>query len=393
MEPEVPPPAPNAVPTEDAANDPLSDFPALAGAVRPAVPLGPPEPGSVEWFFLGANGLRAGWSIAIFLPLLSIFASIAGALLFLTHLVGRNADSSRNASFWGELAMVIGMAAAAAIVAFIEQRRLNLLEYNLIDSRRWRHLLVGSVAGFAALSLLVGLLKMGGWLTFAPSGLALPALLRCAAFWAAMFLLVGLFEEGTFRCYLQATLSRGLNLWWALGIQTAACAGLFAFSKGNGVWSVYLMAVLGLPPCLWLALRKAHSAGFWLAAWVTSTLFGVLHTGNNGENWIGIFAVTAIGFVFVVSVRVTGSAWWAIGFHAAWDWAETYFYGTANSGMQAKDSLMISRPAGNVFWSGGTDGPEGSILVLGVILITLACLLLAYGRNRAAGDPASQIQA
>jgi hypothetical protein len=81
-------------------------------------------------------------------------------------------------------------------------------------------------------------------------------------------------------------------------------------------------------------------------------------------------------------VRLTGSAWWAIGFHASWDWAETFFYGTADSGMQAHGSLLVSKPSGNAFWSGGTNGPEGSILVLAVILLVLAALVAVYGRGR-----------
>ena len=81
-----------------------------------------------------------------------------------------------------------------------------------------------------------------------------------------------------------------------------------------------------------LHIHKTPQCGFWQAAWVTSTLFGFIHVNNNGENWIGIFAAALIGFVFCVSVWVTGSAWWAIGCHAAWDWAETFFYGTADSG-------------------------------------------------------------
>jgi membrane protease YdiL (CAAX protease family) len=125
-------------------------------------------------------------------------------------------------------------------------------------------------------------------------------------------------------------------------------------------------------------------ARFWQAAWVTSTLFGFSHTFNGGENWIGIFAAALVGFVFCVSVYVTGSAWWAIGCHAAWDWAETYFYGTADSGFVAPGHLLSATPAGNAFWSGGTDGPEGSILVIAVLLLLLAALLAIYGRKKRA---------
>jgi membrane protease YdiL (CAAX protease family) len=217
---------------------------------------------------------------------------------------------------------------------------------------------------------------------FGPIELSGAAIFKFGLFWAAAFLLVGCVEEGIFRCYLQFTLTRSINFWWALGMVCVVCVDLLLRSKGNGVFGVYIVALLGLLPCFMLHFRKTQRSGFWQAAWVTSMLFGFIHTGNGGENWIGIFAAALIGFVFCVSIYVTGSAWWAIGCHAAWDWAETFFYGTADSGNVATGHYLSASPFGNEFWSGGTDGPEGSILVLGVILLLLAVLLVIHGRKR-----------
>jgi len=86
--------------------------------------------------------------------------------------------------------------------------------------------------------------------------------------------------------------------------------------------------------------------------------------------------------VFCVSVKVTGSAWWAIGCHAAWDWGETFFYGTADSGFKAQGHYLTTTPAGATLWSGGMDGPEGSVLVVPVVLLLLTALALLYGRRR-----------
>jgi hypothetical protein len=171
-----------------------------------------------------------------------------------------------------------------------------------------------------------------------------------------------------------------MNFWWASGLIACMCAFLLFRGKGNGAWGIYIIALLGLVPCLLLHLNKSPSSGFWQAAWFTSTLFGFGHTGNNGENWIGIFAAAFIGFVFCVSIWATGSAWWAIGCHAAWDWAETYFYGTADSGFVAPGHLLTTSPAGNPLWSGGTDGPEGSLLIIPIVLLILAWLLVVYRR-------------
>jgi hypothetical protein len=225
-------------------------------------------------------------------------------------------------------------------------------------------------------------MNWGGWLRFGPVALSGAQIFGYAAAWGVVFLLTGCFEEGFFRCYLLSTLTRGINFWWAAGTIGLVCLLLALFVKGNCVWGVYAVALLGLIPCLWLHLKKAPGSGFWQAAWVTSTLFGSIHIGNGGENWVGIFAAALIGFVFCVSVRVTGSAWWAIGCHASWNWAESYFYGTADSGMVASGHYLNTTPAGNVLWSGGADGPEGSLLVIGVILLLLVALLVIYGRKQ-----------
>jgi hypothetical protein len=50
--------------------------------------------------------------------------------------------------------------------------------------------------------------------------------------------------------------------------------------------------------------------------------------------------------------------------------------------LQAQGHLLTTNPVGNALWSGGTDGPEGSVLVLGVILLLLVAVLAIYGRRR-----------
>ncbi len=357
------------------------------------------ETHDLYWALAGSQGLRAGWSLAIFAILYRIFSLIVGTLVVELDPAITRFDYSPTYVLLGELIPLLALVAAAATVARVEHR--GILNYNLNGPRRAVHFFGGLAAGFAALSALVGALALGGWLRFGPVGLSGVQILSFAVLWGLAFLLVGLFEEGTFRCYLQFTLTRGVNFWWALAMVGALCLDLLLRTMGgragmlgavwlrllpgaggNGVWGVYAVALLGLFPCLMLHLRKTPRSGFWQAAWVTSTFFSFIHTRNGGENWTGILAAGFIGFVFCVSVRVTGSAWWAIGCHAAWDWAETYFYGTADSGMRAQGHLLSASPVGNVLWSGGADGPEGSLLVLGAILLLLATLIAIYGRKR-----------
>jgi membrane protease YdiL (CAAX protease family) len=60
----------------------------------------------------------------------------------------------------------------------------------------------------------------------------------------------------------------------------------------------------------------------------------------------------------------TGNMWFGIGNHAAWDCAETFFFGTPDSGMKPLQALLSPSFHGPKLLSGGTAGPEGSILVL-----------------------------
>jgi hypothetical protein len=274
---------------------------------------------------------------------------------------------------------------AAFVCALIERR--HVMDYNLSGPSRMRHFFTGILGGFVALSALVGALYAGGWLHVGTISLTGLAIFQFGALWGIAFLGTGLGEEGMSRCYMLYTLTRGINYWWALGTVSTFCVLALINPKGNGSGGVYLMAALGVLPCLLLHLKKSPAAGFWEAAWLTSTFFGYSHTSNDGETWIGIFSAAAIGFLFCVSVRLTGSAWWAIGFHASWDWAQTLFYGTPDSGFLPKGHYLTTTPAGAVLWSGGSDGPEGSLLIIPTVVLVLLALLLFYGRRRTLLQP------
>jgi len=157
--------------------------------------------------------------------------------------------------------------------------------------------------------------------TFDFGGLAIHGvrILKFAAFYALLFLTVGFFEEFSVRGYVQFTLTQ--------------------------------------------------SMGFWPAAILLSTIFGALHYSNQGEGWLGLLGAGFIGLFFCLTLRRTGSLWFAVGFHAAWDWGESYFYSVPDSGEIAPGHLMNSSFHGARWLTGGSIGPEGSVLVFVVIAL------------------------
>jgi uncharacterized protein len=341
----------------------------------------------LHWIFIGPQGLRAGWSVVLFFILYYLFGIIIDRALFHFHLIDLENEFAPRTVFFAEAGGLLALLIAVALMGLIEGRR--ILDYNLTGPRRPQHFVFGLVAGFLALSALVGVLAAGHWLHFGPIALSGGAIFRFGLLWGCIFLIGACIEEGLCRCYLLFTLTRGINFWWALAICAYFCVRLAMKPYlGSDVWGVYAAILIGLIPCFIIHRKASPRSDFWCAAWVTSAYFGYMHVSNPGETWIGIFAAAFLGLVLCVSVRVTGSAWWAIGCHAGWDWGETYFYGTADSGLNPQGCYLTSSPAGNPLWSGGAVGPEGSLLVLGAILFLLA-LVIAYSRLSARATPAA----
>ncbi len=320
-------------------------------ALTPTQPIAAAEPFTLRKVFVGADGIRAGWSLLIFA---AIFAAIAFCINRIGHRLFPNAPSTIKPG--QEIPPLIGMAVEGLnfsvvllvswIMSKIERRPQSV--YGFGGERGLRNFLAGLGWGVVCISVVVltlvetGLLVIDGRLLFGAD------VLRYGAIWLVGFLLVGLFEEYFSRGYIQYTLTRGL-------------AGFYEW-----------------------AFKTRHGAalGFWTAAIVVSFLFGLGHGKNPGESPIGLISAGLAALVFCLSLWWTGSLWWAIGFHAAWDWGQSYLYGVADSGLIAQHHLLATHPVGKAILSGGTTGPEGSIYTLIMLALAVVIIVVTLPRGR-----------
>jgi membrane protease YdiL (CAAX protease family) len=114
--------------------------------------------------------------------------------------------------------------------------------------------------------------------------------------------------------------------------------------------------------------------------------FGALHLTNKGEAWIGALGAAAIALFFCLTLRRTGNLWFAVGMHASWDWGETFLYSVPNSGMTARGHLMNPSFHGSRWLTGGSVGPEGSVLLfvlIGVMWVLFDRLYPAKATSKA----------
>ncbi|MGC2446265.1 MAG: CPBP family intramembrane glutamic endopeptidase [Candidatus Sulfotelmatobacter sp.] len=305
------------------------------------VPPNPlPPPASPHTIFRGPNGIRAGWRALMFLAIAAAIVFVSslaiGVILRVLH-NGRSVQLGLGSGLTPlSLSMMEGSiflvaAVAALIMSRIEHRKFGA--YGLPARFAFgKNFWIGAVVGFLAISgCLLGIAVFHG---FRLTGMAIHGntLLTATAAWTVTFILVGLAEEFTFRGYLQYTLTTGM--------------------------------------------------GFWPSAILLSAIFGLAHAGNPGESKAGLFSVVLFGLLFCLFLRRTGNLWWAVGFHAGWDWGQTFFYGVPDSGIPPYHNLFNCTFAGKAWLTGGSVGPEASIftpIVLGIVAILF---VRVYRENR-----------
>ena len=80
--------------------------------------------------------------------------------------------------------------------------------------------------------------------------------------------------------------------------------------------------------------------------------------------------------------RATGSLGFAIGYHAAWDYTQSLIFGVPDSSFTMAGSLFSTAVVGPVWLSGGSVGPEGSILNYIELAILIAIATRFNNRRR-----------
>jgi hypothetical protein len=226
--------------------------------------------------------------------------------------------------------------AATWIVSRMEKRPLD--DYGIplrraFGLRFWE----GLVWGFAMLSAILLISRMSGDFQIDSVALRGAAAWRHALGWGLAFYCVAIHEEFAFRGYL-----------------------LFSFAR---------------------RLR------FWPAAIFSSAIFAAAHLGNPGENILGILQVFVTGMIFCLTIRRTGTLWFAVGFHAAWDWAETFFYGTPDSGLLGVGRLLNTSVHGPNWLTGGSAGPEGSVMAFLILIIFAGIIHFRFPKATYADRP------
>jgi membrane protease YdiL (CAAX protease family) len=292
--------------------------------------------------FIGPDGLRHGWRFLIFAAAIFLVVRFleqpAIAFLAVIFHVNRNALSAPSIIVGDGFDLIV-ILIVTGVFALCERRRID--SYGLPINEAFGGLFWnGAVAGLVVVAFVgAGMLITGGMRVH---GIALRGtdLISSSLLWLFAMLFVGLAEEYLFRGYALQSLWRG--------------------------------------------------GGFWPAALITTAIFAGDHLEKPHENAIDIGMIFALGLIICISVRITGSLWWAVGWHAAFDFGQLFIMGTPNGGRVPQGRLFDATFPGPAWITGGELGTEASYFMFPAVLGTFLYVIWFLPRRSLAAHPTNQ---
>ncbi|HUI41158.1 MAG TPA: type II CAAX endopeptidase family protein [Terriglobia bacterium] len=298
----------------------------------------------LKWIFTGDHGLRAGWRFVIFLAIYVVAGRALDYILADIHFPDRAFTwSSMLPNYLVDFAFV---SAIAWLMSRIEHAPFSSYGLPLVPNAG-SLMLKGVLWGFIPSALILIPIYFAGGCSFHGLALGGREFIFYAGAWALAMLALGFGEEFLFRGYALRTLG--------------------------------------------------ESIGFWPAAIFLSSIFGLIHLiFKPHEDWIDPVSVALYGLFWCLTLRRTGSLWFAVGFHAASDYADMIVFAEPNSGNDGHPipgHLFDIRFHGPDWLTGGPRGTEASLAVFVVLAGLFYLFNKAYPVRRATrADPLTALR-
>lgn len=279
--------------------------------------------------------LKTGWRILIFV----VFFWLLSATIFLVRpLLG---DITKREFLENYSVVIISvLAASASIAVFIARTKLDKLSWGSlglqVDKRAYQDIVFGFfLSGFMAglfflVALLFNLIEFKGFNlghAFKPEGQPFDFVtFMSVVSFGSMFILlvetilVGYWEELVFRGYLLQNMIAGM--------------------------------------------------GFRIAIIISCLIYGLIHSMNPNATLVSSSIIVLFGYLRIHGYLKTNMLWLSMGMHIGWNFFQGPVFGFAASGHK-KAALVNQVSTGRDWLSGGEFGPEGSILIVPILLIAL----------------------
>ncbi len=218
---------------------------------------------------------------------------------------------------------------------FLDHRGLADLGFHF-NRRWWLDLLFGLALGAGMMSAIFGVEWATGWVAVLPqSEAAGSSLILAMTLGLLKFILVGIQEETFSRGYQLVNLAEGLNL-----------------------------------------SRIGRRAAVWMAFFLSSVVFGMLHLGNPNVSIVSLLNLCFAGALLGLPYLLTGELALSIGVHITWNYFQGYIFGFPVSGLPTTTALIQIRQSGPALWTGSAFGPEGGLVSVIMMALGIGLIIL-----------------
>lgn len=288
----------------------------------------------LKQIFIATDGkLRAIWRAAIFYAAGTwlVFPLVDWALALLSKSAHLSPGLTAGNIALSEFANFLTAFICTGAFALYEHRRVDSYGLPVQRAFSWQTL-EGAAAGvIMAGAVALGMIALGGMQIkgLASSGSALAFF---ALAWLGANICVGIAEEFWFRSYFQQTL-----------------------------WK---------------------SIGFWPATTVIALIFAAEHYFfKQGENIWDVITLVSLSMLLSYTMLRTGTLWFAVGFHIAFDYMQLFVIGTPNGSYFPVGRLLDVRFNGPAWLTGGVLGTEASFLMYPAIALLWLYVWWRYRSN------------
>ena len=227
-------------------------------------------------------------------------------------------------------ATVISTILTVIFCRFIEKRPLSSI--GMVKKNCVRDYLVGMLVGLVMFSAVIGVNLLFGAMTF--DGLNSSVNVGMLLLYFGGYFFQGMSEEFLCRGYLMNSIGGKHHMAWAVGI--------------------------------------------------SSVVFGLLHSFNNGISVLAMVNLILVGLFLAVYMICFDNIWGACAIHSVWNFVQGNIYGVSVSGMPLSETLFFtSNTDTGALMNGGSFGAEGGLGCTIVMVLSLAALvgyMVATGR-------------
>ena len=166
----------------------------------------------------------------------------------------------------------------------------------------------------------------------------------------------------------------------ALGMMALGGMQIHGFATTGSTLLLSGLAWLGANVCIGVAEEFWYrsyflqtlwkSLGFWPAAIVVALLFAADHYFyKSGENIWDVITLVSLSLFVSYTLLRTGTLWFAVGFHVAYDYMQLFIIGTPNGSRVPVGRLLDVTFQGPAWLTGGDLGTEASFLMYPMIAL------------------------